>query len=355
LKFLIAPDAFKGTLTSKQASEAIAKGIHTVFSDAELLIYPLADGGEGSASVLATILGDDQFLIESATLIGLHLPNMIATPVEDRGSAAIGDAIGDAIIQAVEDGERNFIIALGGSATNDAGMGMLMGLGMDACDGDGNPVKPTLAGLLELDRIDISKLDRRLSECRFTILSDVGSPLCGKSGATATYGPQKGIQLSEVDHVDTAVSNFSNLCSEQFGFNPSKHDGSGAAGGLGYALLLLGGEAVSGAAYIMEATGFRQQLTGADWVVTGEGCSDLQTLNGKLPVVVADEAIKAGIPIALLSGAIEAKARETLLERFDIAISATPDGLSHDEVKHQAAALLSDAAAIFAERVKRGD
>ncbi|MES0371953.1 MAG: glycerate kinase [Mariprofundaceae bacterium] len=350
-KIIIAPDSFKGTLTSIEAAKVIGRGVHAVLPDAELVLSPLADGGEGTATVLAPFLDQHQSLIESAAFIGLHLPEMRSITVEERGSSAIGDTI----LKALDEGKRDFIVALGGSATNEAGLGMLMRLGMDAWDDDGNPVEPTLAGLLKLDRIDISKLDKRLSECRFTILSDVMSPLCGKKGATATYGLQKGLQLSEIDRVDRAVFCFSKCCRDQFGIDVLDREGAGAAGGLGYALMLLGGEVVSGARFIMEATGFSEKLKGVDWVVTGEGCSDLQTMNGKLPMVVADEAMKAGVSVALLSGSIEADALKPLLERFDMAISAKPDGLSNDEAKLQAAALLSDAAATFAERMKRGD
>jgi len=350
-KIVVAPDSFKGTLSSIEAGRAIGNGIHAVLPDAELLLSPLADGGEGTADIFTAFLDFNQCLIESAELVGLYQQEMSCKPVKERGTHAVGRAI----LCALDEGKRDIIIALGGSATNDAGLGMLMGLGMEAWDDDGSPVEPTLAGLLKLDRIDTSKLDRRLSECRFTILSDVMSPLCGKNGATAVYGPQKGIEFPDIDRIDDAICNFSSCCGENFGIDAFNSAGAGAAGGLGYALMLLGGEIVSGARYIMEATGFRDQIKGADWVVTGEGCSDLQTLNGKLPMVVADEANKAGVLVALLSGSIDADAREYLSERFDMAISVTPDGLSSDEAKLQAEALLTQAAAAFAERVKRGD
>lgn len=336
MKIIIAPDAFKGTLMAKHASEAIETGIHSIFRDAELILCPLADGGEGTADILAPFLDDDHCLIESAELIGLHHPDMSSLSIENRSSSALGDAV----LNALDQGKRDLIVALGGSATNDAGLGMLMSLGMETLDGNGEPVEPTLSGLLKLEHIDISKMDRRLSECRFTILSDVMSPLCGKQGATATYGPQKGLQLSEIDRVDRAVSHFSKCCRDQFGIDAFDREGAGAAGGLGYALMLLGGEIVSGARFIMEATGFSEKLKGVDWVITGEGCSDLQTLNGKLPMVVADEAKKAGVSVALLSGSIESDALKPLSERFDIAISAKPVGMSNDEAKLQAEALL---------------
>jgi len=351
LKIIIAPDAFKGSLTSGQASEAIAEGIRSLFSDAELTLCPLADGGEGTAELLTPYLNRESCLIESAKLIGLNLPEMCSRPVESRGSAAVGESI----LKALEQGKRHFIVALGGSATSDAGLGMLMRLGVEAWDSSGKSVEPTLSGLLKLARIDISKLDSRLSECSFTILTDVASPLCGKNGATAVYGPQKGVELFKIERIDHAIFVFSNQCRDLFGFDPRDREGAGAAGGLGYALMLIGGEAVSGAEYIVKATGFRQLLNDADWVITGEGCSDLQTLNGKLPMVVADEARKAGVSVALLSGSVETNARDQLSKRFDLILSALPDDLSSEDAMLQAAVLLTEAAAGFAERVKRGD
>ena len=351
VKFLIAPDAFKGSLTAGQASEAIAKGIHGVFSNAELVLCPMADGGEGTREVLTPFLSAEQYLIESAELIGLNLPEMSSINIFQRGSAALGDAI----LRALDDGKRDFIIALGGSATNDAGLGMLMSLGVEAWDSSGRPVEPALSGLLKLARIDISKLDRRLSECSFTILTDVASPLCGKNGATAVYGPQKGVDESEVARIDHAISDFADMCSGAFGFDPCLKEGAGAAGGLGYALMLLGGKAVSGAAFVLDVTGFRERLKDSDWVVTGEGCSDLQTLNGKLPMVIADEAKSAGVPIALLSGSVETDARDQLSKQFDLILSAQPDDLSSEDAILQAETLLTEVAAVFAERVKRGN
>ncbi|NOR72281.1 MAG: glycerate kinase, partial [Mariprofundaceae bacterium] len=335
-------------LTAGHASEVIARGIHSVISDAELILCPLADGGEGTAELLRPHLDDDHCLIESAELIGLNLPEMLSLPVEKRGSSAIGDAI----LKALDEGKRDIIVALGGSATNDAGLGMLMKLGLRAVDQNGMEVEPSLSGLLTLNRIDISNLDRRLSECSFTILTDVASPLCGKNGATAVYGPQKGVDESEVAGIDHAVSGFADICSGAFGFDPRLKEGAGAAGGLGYALMLIGGEAVSGAAFVLDMTGFRERLKDSDWVVTGEGCSDLQTLNGKLPVVVADEAKSAGVPTALLSGSVETNARDQLSKQFDLILSAQPDDLSSENAMLRAEALLTEVAAAFAKRVK---
>ncbi len=348
-KIIISPDSFKGSLTAAQAATTVSEALQSMFPDAEIIPFPLADAGEGTREVLAPFLSAEQHLIESAELIGLNLPEMSSTDIFQRGSAALGNAI----LRTLDDGRRDFIITLGGSATNDAGLGMLMRLGVEAWDSNDRPVEPTLAGLLQLARIDNSKLDGRLPECRFTILVDVASPLCGKNGATAVYGPQKGVGLSEVERIDAAISSFSNLCSDLFRFDPHDREGAGAAGGLGYALMLLGGEAVSGAAYIMQATGFSQKLTGADWVVTGEGCSDLQTLNGKLPFKIALAAREAGVKSALLSGSVEQSACPALQDRFDLVISAKPDGMETEEAMAQAVSLLTKAAIRVAETISR--
>ncbi len=350
-KIIIAPDSFKGSLTAVQAATIISEALQSMLPDAEIIPFPLADGGEGTREVLTPFLSAEQHLIESAESIGLTLPEMSSINIFQRGSAPLGDAI----LRALDDGKRDFIITLGGSATNDAGLGMLMSLGVEAWDSSGRSVEPALSGLLKLTRINISNLDRRLSECRFTILSDVMSPLCGENGATAVYGPQKGIKLPEIEPVDSAISVFSKHCSDLFGSDPSDREGAGAAGGLGYALMLLGGEAVSGAAFVLDVTGFRERLKDSDWVVTGEGCSDVQTLQGKLPMVVADEAKSAGIPIALLSGSVETNARDQLSKWFDLIFSAQPDDLSSEQAMLQAEALLTEVAAVFAERIKHDD
>jgi glycerate kinase len=339
MRFLIAPDAFKGSLTAEQASEVIAKGIHGVFSDAELILCPLADGGEGTAEVLRPYLDDDLWLIESAELIGINLSVMSSQSVEQRGSSSIGDAM----LRALDAGKRNFIIALGGSATNDAGLGMLMSLGVETWDSSGKSVEPALTGLRKLARVDISKLDRRLTECSFTILTDVASPLYGKNGATAVYGPQKGVDESEVTRIDHAISAFADMCAGTFGFDPCLKEGAGAAGGLGYALMLIGGEAVSGAEYVMEKTGFIDQLNDADWVITGEGCSDAQTLQGKLPIKVAQAARASGVKVALLSGSVDMNAISELEKRFDLVVSALPGNVTIEQAMRQPETLLVNA------------
>ena len=349
MKILVAPDSFKGSLTSKQAAKIIAGTLLTTVSDAEIVQRPLADGGEGTAEIVAPHLADSICLIESAQLIGLNLPDMCSLDVKQRGSAVLGDAM----IDALDAGKRDFVIALGGSATNDGGLGMLMALGMQAWDAHDNPVASNLSGLLSLDRIDISNLDPRLPESRFTILSDVLSPLGGKNGATAVYGPQKGVERAEVTRIDRAISGFADMCGGAFGFDPRSELGAGAAGGLGFALMLLGGEVLSGADYVIEKSGFINQFSDTDWVITGEGCSDAQTLQGKLPFKVARAARAAGVKVALLSGSVDADAEVELMKHFDLVIGTMPEGISVEQAMEKAGEMLIAGVHRLFERVSR--
>jgi len=318
VRIVVAPDAFKGTLSAGEAAAAMAEGIREILPDAEVIELPLADGGEGTAEILASYLPDGVCLIESAQLIGLHKPWMQALDVMQRGSATLGRAI----LTGLNEGKRDFVIALGGSATNDGGLGMLMALGLHALDTLGEPVEPNLAGLLSLASIDISGLDPRLNDCRITVLSDVLSPLCGNSGATAVYGPQKGVNTDEVGRIDVALAVFADLCAEAFGSDPRDQAGAGAAGGLGFALMLLGGEAVSGAGFVIEACGFTDAIADADWVITGEGCSDMQTLAGKLPLIVARLARQHDKRVAILSGMVDSSAGLELSRLADCVLGA---------------------------------
>jgi len=343
MRIVIAPDSFKGSLTSKQAAKIIADTLADDLPEAEIILCPLADGGEGTSEILAPY--DNAYLIESAQHIGLSLPEMRALDVMERGSGALGEAI----LARLDAGKRDFVIGLGGSATNDCGLGMLTALGLKAFDATANPVTPHLGGLMSVCSVDVSGLDRRLHESRFTVLSDVVSALCGKNGATAVYGPQKGVRTEDVSAIDEAVARFAGLCGREYLIETA---GAGAAGGLGFALMLLGGEVVSGADYVMEQTGFHEKLNNVDWVITGEGRSDTQTLHGKLPIKVARAARESGTKAALISGAVDEAALPELEKEFDLIIAAQPDGMADDQAMRQAEGLLSDAVRRNAGRFK---
>jgi glycerate kinase len=354
MRFVIAPDAFKGSLTAFEAADAMAAGVRDAFPDSNIVTLPLADGGEGTLAVLqhygggermhdsldtphgchaaACLRQEGRAVIESAQLIGLTLPSMQSTPVMQRSSRALGALIR----QLMDEGVRDFVIGLGGSATNDGGLGMLMALGLQAHDAAGKAVTPDANGLLQLASIDAGPLADIRRECHFTILSDVTSPLCGKTGATAVYGPQKGLAGADVMPLDAAMHRYAGWCRADLMDAP----GAGAAGGLGFALLLLGGTMHSGADYVIAASGLETELAGADWLLTGEGRSDSQTLHGKLPLRAADLARHLRVNTALVAGDIDASSAALLADHFDAVVSARPAGMAVQTAIAQAEPLL---------------
>jgi len=338
MRILIAPDAFKGSLTSAEAAVAMAAGIRTRMPDAEVIKMPLADGGEGTLDVLHIQYGgevrDDILyfndygvscgVIESARLIGLTLPDMQAD-VFERGS----EKLGMAVLAALDTGMRDIRIALGGSATVDGGLGLLATLGCRVLDRDGKCVSPDLNGTMQADSISLKNMDQRFRHVRITVLSDVQNPLCGNPGAVHLYGPQKGIKSNRLAEVETAMQHWAGICEQAFGISAKNDEGAGAAGGLGFALKLLGAQIVSGAEYVMAACNFDRVVNTVDWVVTGEGRSDAQTLNGKLPIKVAEAARKAGISVALISG--DVLDRQRLSTYFDRIVPARTGDMSVSE------------------------
>jgi glycerate 2-kinase len=365
MRILIAPDAFKGSLTAVQAATAMAAGIRDAISNAGIEMLPLADGGEGTLDVLFPYVsheynhatnekylnyvdydGRKTELIESARHLGLTLPDMQMLEVLRRGSGALGECIR----QGLDAGIRRFVIGLGGSATNDAGLGMLASLGLRALDSRGRATSPDLHGLLQVDALDVLGMDARLADCCFTLLCDVDAPLCGPEGATAIFGPQKGLSAGDLEPVDRAVQHFAELVENAFGRTAMREPGSGAAGGLGFALRILGGRLVSGADYVIDKAGLANRLEGMDWVITGEGRSDVQTLAGKLPLKVATLARAAGVHVALISGDVADGAM--LARYFDAIVPARPPGMPVGEAMVRAAALLRKAAAIWAATVR---
>lgn len=367
MRFLIAPDAFKGTLKAAQAAEAMAAGIRHIIPSAEIESLPLADGGEGTMDVLISHLshehnyitndeyviynddyGENIALIESARHLGLTRPDMQALDALGRSSRALGNCIRHAL----DAGIRRFVIGLGGSATNDSGLGMLVSLGLCALDNLGRTVTPNLCGLLQVHALDVSGMDPRLGDCHYTILCDVDAPLYGTKGATCTFGPQKGLPATDIESIDLAMERFAGLAEKAFGRSVSKSPGSGAAGGLGFALALLGGDLVSGADYVIEKAGLIDKLYGADWVITGEGKSDMQTLAGKLPLKVAGLARAHGLRVALISGDIMDEA--ALRGHFDDIVSARPAHMSAAEAMDRAEVLLREAVVAWAAELQGG-
>lgn len=335
----IAPDSFKGTLTAKEAAQALADGLQAALPFANVLQWPMADGGEGTLAALQAVLGHEieqwtvqnalgspiqaafyqgeiqgqaAAVLEVAQVVGMTSPEPQTYPVAQRTTVGLADLL----LHTLDLGIRQLYIGLGGSCTNDGGAGLLVGLGAKLLDSEGRCLPATPQGLAQLSSVDFSGLEPRLPATQIVLLSDVNSPLCGPRGATHTFGPQKGlIHPEERDRIDADLQHFAELA-EQAILQwqqpcdrlpvPALHTrpGTGAAGGLGFALQLLGGIHASGAQFIAELMNIPHLLKQVDWLITGEGCSDLQTLQGKAPWVVAQMAHNTGVPVTLLSGTI---------------------------------------------------
>lgn len=375
MKIVVAPDAFKGTLTAKQAAAAIAAGIKHTLPGAHIVEMPMADGGEGTLDVLqqplagrrrwarvtgcdasplrasfATFIdaqGRETALIEVARIVGLYLPTTASVSVLHRTSLGVGELIRHCL----DRGLRRFVIAVGGSGSNDGGAGLLTALGVRLLDAAGSEIPATLVGLQRLVAIDTARLDGRLKDSAITVLSDVDNPLCGSRGATAVYGPQKGIADNDIAACDHALARLAARCAEAFGFDPSAKPGAGAAGGTGFALQLLGARSCSGAKMVADMIGLGGALAAADWLITGEGRSDAQTLAGKAPSVAARMAHELGVPACLLSGSIARDDFINLCRYFDIVAEVKPEALSTITVRHQAGVLLRRAAAELARHL----
>jgi len=379
---VVAPDSFKGSLDAPAVCAAIAEGLRRVWPDADIVAMPIADGGEGTLDALLTAVGDGgrrmrecvhgaagdandapwgllerdgqpTAVIEVAAIVGITDPAGMAVNVSRRSTRGVGELIA----RLLDRGLRHFMIGLGGSSTNDGGAGMLAALGLALRDAQGRAIDATPDGLALLASIDASELDARLHDATITIMSDVNNPLCGRLGATAIFGPQKGVGKDDVARIDAVIARFATLAQAAVGRDVAERSGAGAAGGLGFALQLLGGRFASGAEVIADLVDLDTALARADWAITGEGRSDAQTLLGKAPLVVARRAAKAGVPVTLISGAVASDALPALRGTFAGAFSVAPGPATLDECVANAAAWLADRAeqaARLVDAVTRG-
>lgn len=336
MKIIVAPDSYKGSLSAKEVGNTIREAFELEIPEADVVVVAMADGGEGTLDSLlfstqgervdtkATgplgekihtcygILGDKETaVIEMAQVAGLP---MVPENKRDPGLATTF-GLGELIAEAIDKGLRKFIIGLGGSATNDGGLGLLQALGAAFYDQEEKQVKPIGASLQKITRVDFSSLHPNLKECRFRVASDVENPLCGENGASFVFGPQKGATEEQVKALDEGMQHYADLIEEHLNINIKTIPGAGAAGGLGFGFLALGAEIISGSKVVAEAAGLENQMKEADWVITGEGQSDYQTLYGKAPFYVANLAKKHGVGTILISGGL-GKGHEQLLEHF---------------------------------------
>lgn len=331
MKIVAAIDSFKGSVSSIEAGNAVKEGFSRVKSDVETIVRPLADGGEGTVYAMVTGTGghfEDIVvtgpLLEKVTCKYGIIPGNTAV-IEMSGAAGITlvpqnqrnplntttYGVGEVILDAINKGCRKFIIGIGGSATNDGGVGMLMALGFDFLDENGNKLKPGAIGLKDLKSISCKNACSSLPECSFQVACDVTNPLCGDNGCSAIFGPQKGATKEMIYNMDKWLSNYASLSKEVIPEADPEIPGSGAAGGLGFALrTFLGAKLESGIDIILKETSLEAYIKYADLVVTGEGMLDAQTAMGKAPVGVARLAKKYGKPVIAISGAVSEDAAE---------------------------------------------
>lgn len=330
MKIVVAIDSFKGCLTSKEANQAAAEGIRNCWPDAEVVQVPVSDGGEGFMEAFHTAIGGDlvelmvrdplmrpisaQYLlngqlavIEIAQASGLTL----LTREERNPMVATSYGTGQLVADAVRRGAEHIIVGLGGSATSDAGIGMLRAL-IDSFKKHG-----------EWDDIE------ELKHVRFTIASDVKNPLCGENGAAHVFAPQKGATPDMVLQLDNRVRKFADVSAKHFGYDRSEQEGAGAAGGLGYALLqYMNADCKPGIELLLDTIRFREIVKDANLVITGEGSADRQTLMGKLPMGILKQSDH--VPVCLIAGRISDK-QELLDAGFTYVKCINPEGISLEE------------------------
>ena len=322
-KTVVASDSFKGCLSSAQVADAVEKGIHEVYPDCEVVKLAVADGGEGTIEALALTLGGSIVEVQVQDPLGRLIPAEYAivdgTTAVIEMSRASGLTLlkeeernpmltstygtGQMVADALAKGCRRFIMGIGGSATNDAGTGMLEALGYRFMDAEGNLLKGRGESLRKLQHIDSSNAVAGLKDSSFIVACDVDSPFCGLKGAAYVYGPQKGATPEMVRELDEGMLAFSRLIYKETGTDVMNIKGAGAAGGLGGALkAFMDADLKKGADMVLDAIGFDQTIKDADLVITGEGKIDGQTLNGKLPSAVARRASARKIPVIAICG-----------------------------------------------------
>ncbi|CAN6960918.1 Glycerate kinase [Psychrobacter okhotskensis] len=326
MKILIAPDSFKESLEALDVCHAIQSGFSQVFPDADYKLLPMADGGEGTSAVLSYVLGgrwknvvvndplmrpitakylllkNETAVIEIAQACGLHL----LTTEERNPFIASSYGVGELIADALDEGVKRIIIGLGGSATNDAGLGMLMALGMTFHDSDDNTLAQGGGALANLQRLDATNFHTSVLETVFEVACDVTNPLCGELGASAIFGPQKGASPQQINDLDKALTHFSSVC-EQHGYqNYQDIAGAGAAGGLGYALMsFCQAELKSGFDTVAETVELSRHIANADLTITGEGKLDVQSAMGKVASGISQLAKSSHKPVIAICGSVD--------------------------------------------------
>ena len=326
MKVVIAPQGFKAGIAGLEAAQAIARGVIAAVPDAEIVLAPVADGGDGTLHALVDGTGGKVFTSMVSGPLGPQLEALWGV-MGDGSTAVVEMALasglalvpqrrrnprltttagtGEIIREALDAGYTRIIVGLGGSATNDGGAGMAAALGARFMDAEGRSLPPGGSSLARLDRIDVSNLHPGLQGATIIAATDVTNPLCGPEGASAIFGPQKGANAEMVRELDAALGNYAQVVTRDVGRDVSGVPGAGAAGGLGAGLMAFAGATLqSGIDMVCEILGFDALLQGADLVITGEGRADRSTVFNKAPVGVARHANTHGVPTVLLAGSL---------------------------------------------------
>jgi len=364
MKVVIAPQGFKGNLTALEVGQAMEKGIRKVVPDAETIIKPMADGGEGTVQALVDALGgkiiatevtdpiggrvvaqwgllkDRTAVIEMAAASGLPLvPKAKRNPLVTTTYGT-----GELIKTALDYDCRKLIIGIGGSATNDGGAGMLQALGVRLLDARGKELPFGGGALVRLEHIDISGMDPRLKDFEVILACDVNNPLCGPSGASAVYGPQKGATPELVKQLDAALAHYADVIKKDLNIDFREVPGAGAAGGLGMGLMVfLKAKMIPGIDVVIEATKLVDVLKDADLVFTGEGRIDFQSVCGKVPTGVALNAKKFGIPVIALVGEMGKDYQLVYEQGIDAILTIAPGPITLEESMKEAEKLVINA------------
>ena len=339
MKVLIAIDSFKGSLTSVDAGKITAAAIRDVDKNIDVKIFPLADGGEGTVDALTSGLNGQIIFTEVTGPLGTKIKSRygiikntaVIEMADTAGITLVPDekrnplntttyGLGELILKAIDDGCREFIIGIGGSATNDCGLGMLTALGVKFFDANGNDVGIFGRDLKNVSSVDMKNLLPILRECKFRIACDVNNPLYGANGCSYVYAPQKGATPEIVREMDSWIKNFAATIEKQLGLTGAEMPGAGAAGGLGYAFkTFLNGKLEPGIDLVLDAVNIESELATADFVVTGEGRLDFQTAMGKAPIGVAKLAKKnnPAVKVIAVCGSATPEAVEVNLRGID--------------------------------------
>lgn len=326
MKVVVAIDSLKGSLSSLEAGSAISEGIHKVYKNADVVVRPLADGGEGTVEALALGMGgrlekvivtgplsskveatygiidsSKTAIVEMSAAAGITLISEEERNPLEATTYGVGEIIKDAILK----GCRSFIVGIGGSATNDGGVGMLQALGFEFLDGNGNPVALGAKGLKDIEKLNDENVIPELKECHFKVACDVTNTLCGEQGCSAIFGPQKGATPTMIIQMDKWLAYYAHLTKEKYPASDMNYPGTGAAGGLGFAFRsYLNATLESGIKIVLDETKLEEYVKDSDMVVTGEGRLDGQTVFGKAPIGVARIAKKYGKPVIAFSGCV---------------------------------------------------